>query len=173
MRGWAASNWTPPTNKYPFASRSKERAETIDAHWGLHDSGLALKSPCSGGDRSDHRDPGSGVVRQEKVFFHPSYNPDAALAELTGLTYSALRYLPPGIFPPVLIKFGRDSEAAWILSCDFVPPRHHTHEGVAPDHRPRPIAGSQCVRLLGDRCGKTPLMSSGSGAGSMAGYQTG
>ncbi|MGH7231306.1 MAG: efflux RND transporter permease subunit, partial [Nitrospiraceae bacterium] len=41
--------------------------------------------------------PGQSLV---KVFFHPSYNADAAIAELTSLTYSSLRYLPPGMFPP-------------------------------------------------------------------------
>ncbi len=34
---------------------------------------------------------------------------NAAVAEITSLTYSNLRYLPQGIFPPVIIKFGAAS----------------------------------------------------------------
>src|SRR5574341_463731 len=44
-----------------------------------------------------------------KIYFHPSYSVDAGLAEITSLTYSALRYLPQGIFPPIIIKFGAAS----------------------------------------------------------------
>lgn len=50
--------------------------------------------------------PGLSLI---KIYFHPSYNVDAAVAEITSLTYSALRYLPQGIFPPVIIKFGAAS----------------------------------------------------------------
>jgi multidrug efflux pump subunit AcrB len=57
--------------------------------------------------------PGQSLV---KVFFHPSYNADAAIAELTSLTYSSLRYLPPGMFPPVLIKFGATSLPLGLLT---------------------------------------------------------
>lgn len=57
--------------------------------------------------------PGQSLI---KVFFHPSYNADAAIAELTGLTYSSLRYLPPGMFPPVLIKFGAASIPLGLLT---------------------------------------------------------
>jgi multidrug efflux pump subunit AcrB len=44
-----------------------------------------------------------------KVYFQPSYDVNAAMAEITSLTYSALRYLPQGIFPPIIIKFGAAS----------------------------------------------------------------
>ncbi len=50
--------------------------------------------------------PGVSLI---KIYFHPSYNVDAGLAEITSLTYSALRYLPQGIFPPIIIKFGATS----------------------------------------------------------------
>ncbi len=50
--------------------------------------------------------PGVSLI---KIYFHPSYNVDAGVAEITSLTYSALRYLPPGIFPPIIIKFGATS----------------------------------------------------------------
>lgn len=44
-----------------------------------------------------------------KVFFHPEYDVNAALAEITSLTYSGLRFLPKGMFPPTIIKFGASS----------------------------------------------------------------
>src|SRR5574341_374687 len=50
--------------------------------------------------------PGVSLI---KVYFHPNYNVDAGVAEITSLTYSALRFLPPGIWPPVIIKFGASS----------------------------------------------------------------
>ena len=50
--------------------------------------------------------PGVSLI---KIYFHPSYDVNAAVAEITSLTYSNLRYLPQGIFPPVIIKFGAAS----------------------------------------------------------------
>ncbi len=50
--------------------------------------------------------PGVSLI---KVYFHPSYDINAGMAEITSLTYSALRYLPQGIFPPIIIKFGAAS----------------------------------------------------------------
>jgi len=50
--------------------------------------------------------PGVSLI---KIYFHPTYNVDAGMAEITSLTYSALRYLPQGIFPPIIIKFGAAS----------------------------------------------------------------
>src|SRR3989475_11414155 len=47
--------------------------------------------------------PGVSLI---KVYFHPNYNVDAGLAEITSLTYSALRFMPKGMFPPTIIKFG-------------------------------------------------------------------
>ena len=44
-----------------------------------------------------------------KIYFHPSYDVNAGMAEITSLTYSALRYLPQGVFPPIIIKFGAAS----------------------------------------------------------------
>jgi multidrug efflux pump subunit AcrB len=44
-----------------------------------------------------------------KVYFQPSYDVNAAVAEITSLTYSTLRYLPQGVFPPIIIKFGASS----------------------------------------------------------------
>jgi multidrug efflux pump subunit AcrB len=50
--------------------------------------------------------PGVSMI---KVFFHPSYDVNAAVSEITSLTYSTLRYLPQGVFPPIIIKFGASS----------------------------------------------------------------
>jgi multidrug efflux pump subunit AcrB len=50
--------------------------------------------------------PGVSLI---KVYFHPSYDVNAGLAEITSLTYANLRYLPQGIFPPIILKFGASS----------------------------------------------------------------
>jgi multidrug efflux pump subunit AcrB len=50
--------------------------------------------------------PGVSLI---KIYFHPSYDVNAGMAEITSLTYSALRYLPQGVFPPIIIKFGAAS----------------------------------------------------------------
>lgn len=50
--------------------------------------------------------PGVSLI---KVYFHSTYNANDAMAEITSLTYSALRYLPQGVFPPIIIKFGAAS----------------------------------------------------------------
>jgi multidrug efflux pump subunit AcrB len=47
--------------------------------------------------------PGVSII---KVYFHPNYNVDAGLAEITSLAYSVLRFMPKGMFPPTIIKFG-------------------------------------------------------------------
>src|SRR5574341_1870968 len=50
--------------------------------------------------------PGISLI---KIYFHPAYDVDAGVAEITSLTYSALRFLPTGIWPPVIIKCGASS----------------------------------------------------------------
>ncbi len=47
--------------------------------------------------------PGVSLI---KIYFHPNYNVDAGLSEITSITYSALRFMPKGMFPPTIIKFG-------------------------------------------------------------------
>lgn len=47
--------------------------------------------------------PGVSLI---KIYFQSSYDVNAAVAEITSLTYSTLRYLPPGVFPPIIVKFG-------------------------------------------------------------------
>ncbi len=50
--------------------------------------------------------PGVSLI---KIYFHSGYDVNAGMAEITSLTYSALRYLPQGVFPPIIIKFGAAS----------------------------------------------------------------
>lgn len=57
--------------------------------------------------------PGVSLI---KIYFHPEYDVNAGMAEITSLTYSALRYLPQGVFPPIIIKFGAASLPIGILT---------------------------------------------------------
>lgn len=57
--------------------------------------------------------PGVSLI---KIYFHPSYDVNAAVAEITSLTYSTLRYLPPGVFPPIIVKFGAASLPIGVLT---------------------------------------------------------
>lgn len=57
--------------------------------------------------------PGVSLI---KVYFQPSYDVNAAVAEITSLTYSTLRYLPPGVFPPIIVKFGAASLPIGVLT---------------------------------------------------------
>ncbi|ALA58914.1 efflux RND transporter permease subunit [Nitrospira moscoviensis] len=59
--------------------------------------------------------PGVSLI---KVYFQSSYNVNDAMAEITSLTYSALRYLPQGVFPPIIIKFGAASLPIGTLTVD-------------------------------------------------------
>jgi multidrug efflux pump subunit AcrB len=57
--------------------------------------------------------PGVSLI---KIYFHPSYDVNAGVAEITSLTYSALRYLPQGVFPPIIVKFGAASQPIGTLT---------------------------------------------------------
>jgi len=57
--------------------------------------------------------PGVSLI---KIYFQPSYDVNAAVAEITSLTYSTLRYLPPGVFPPIIVKFGVASLPIGVLT---------------------------------------------------------
>ncbi|MBY0508126.1 MAG: efflux RND transporter permease subunit [Bryobacteraceae bacterium] len=46
--------------------------------------------------------PGYGVIR---VYFHPTVKIDMAIAQLTAITASITRVLPPGIFPPFVLRY--------------------------------------------------------------------
>ncbi len=50
--------------------------------------------------------PGYGVV---KIFFQPSVNIDAALAQVTAASQTVLKQLPPGITPPYVLAFNASS----------------------------------------------------------------
>ena len=45
---------------------------------------------------------GIGLI---KVFFQPGADPDAGVAQLTAITQTLLRVLPPGITPPLIIRY--------------------------------------------------------------------
>jgi len=45
---------------------------------------------------------GIGLI---KVFFQPGSDPDAGVAQLTAITQTLLRVLPPGITPPLIIRY--------------------------------------------------------------------
>ena len=49
---------------------------------------------------------GIGIM---KVFFHPDARIEAALAQISASTQSVLRVLPPGIFPPFLLRYNASS----------------------------------------------------------------
>jgi len=46
--------------------------------------------------------PGYGVIR---VYFHPTVKIDMAIAQLTAITGTITRVLPPGIFPPFILRY--------------------------------------------------------------------
>jgi multidrug efflux pump subunit AcrB len=45
---------------------------------------------------------GVGVI---KVFFHQSAKIEAAVAQITSISQTVLRVLPPGIQPPLIIRY--------------------------------------------------------------------
>ena len=49
---------------------------------------------------------GMGVI---KVFFHPNVKIDMAIAQITAICQAAVRGLPPGITPPLIITYNASS----------------------------------------------------------------
>ena len=49
---------------------------------------------------------GSSLMR---VFFHPDAHIEAALAQISATTQSVLRVVPPGVFPPFLLRYNASS----------------------------------------------------------------
>ena len=49
---------------------------------------------------------GMGVI---KVFFHPNVKIDMAVAQITAICQAAVRSLPPGITPPLIITYNASS----------------------------------------------------------------
>jgi multidrug efflux pump subunit AcrB len=50
--------------------------------------------------------PGMSII---KVYFQPGSNIDGAVAQLTATSQSVLKYLPPGITPPLIIQYNASS----------------------------------------------------------------
>jgi multidrug efflux pump subunit AcrB len=50
--------------------------------------------------------PGVGVI---KVFFQPNVNVNAALAQVTAISQTVLKRLPPGITPPQILSYNASS----------------------------------------------------------------
>ncbi len=57
-----------------------------------------------------HSYSGVGIIR---VYFHPNVKIDLAIAEVTAIQQTALRFLPPGTLPPQIVKY--DASAVPIL----------------------------------------------------------
>ena len=94
--------------------------------------------------------PGVGVV---KVFFHPNVNVNAALSEVTAISQTVLKRLPPGITPPQILSYNASSvpvlqlalsgktltdQQLYDLSNNFIRPRLAEVEGAAV---PSPYGG--------------------------------
>lgn len=62
---------------------------------------------ATGVDHMESRSlPGVSII---KVFFEPGTNPDADVTQLSNLSLSDLKRLPPGTLPPVVLKFDASS----------------------------------------------------------------
>ena len=46
-----------------------------------------------------------------KVFFHPNVSVDLALSQITAIVQTILRVLPPGIYPPNILKYDASQRA--------------------------------------------------------------
>jgi multidrug efflux pump subunit AcrB len=58
---------------------------------------------------------GVGVI---KIYFHPNAKIEEALAEVTSIQQTVLRNLPPGITPPLIVRYSatQGGEKIWALS---------------------------------------------------------
>jgi multidrug efflux pump subunit AcrB len=94
--------------------------------------------------------PGVGVV---KVFFHPNVNVNAALSQVTAVSQTVLKRLPPGITPPLVLSYNASTvpvlqlalsgrtltdQQLYDLSNNFIRPRLAEVEGAAV---PSPYGG--------------------------------
>ena len=97
---------------------------------------------------------GIGII---KVFFQPGANIQTALAQITGITQTMLRQLPPGLTPPLVIKYSASSipvvqlglssptmseQGLFDTAVNFLRPRLITVPGAAV---PWPYGGKQRV----------------------------
>ena len=87
--------------------------------------------------------PGVGVI---KVFFQPDVNVDSALAQVTAVSQTVLKRLPPGITPPLILTYNASSvpvlqlaltsktltdQQLFDLSNNFIRPQLASVEGAA------------------------------------------
>ncbi|HEY3729696.1 MAG TPA: efflux RND transporter permease subunit [Steroidobacteraceae bacterium] len=94
--------------------------------------------------------PGVGVV---KVYFHPDVNVNAALSQVTAVSQTVLKRLPPGITPPLVLSYDASTvpvlqlalsghtltdQQLYDLSNNFIRPRLAEVEGAAV---PSPYGG--------------------------------
>ncbi len=88
----------------------------------------------------------------EKVFLQPNANLQIALAQLTAISQTAVRQLPPGITPPLIIVYSASSvpimqvgirsktlpeQALFDLSVNFIRPQLTTVQGASIPWRSR------------------------------------
>ncbi len=101
-----------------------------------------------------------------KVFFHPKTNLELALAQVTAISQTAVRQLPPGTTPPLIIVYSASSvpivqigissktlpeQALFDISTNFVRPQLTTVPGAAI---PWPYGGKQRVIAVDIDTGK-------------------
>jgi CzcA family heavy metal efflux pump len=58
---------------------------------------------------------GATVIR---IFFHPAAKVEMAVAQLAAMTQSVLRILPPGMFPPIILRYSATTVPVLQLSID-------------------------------------------------------
>ena len=49
---------------------------------------------------------GVGII---KIYFHPGANIERGLAQATAVSQAILRRMPPGVQPPIILRFAADS----------------------------------------------------------------
>jgi multidrug efflux pump subunit AcrB len=101
--------------------------------------------------------PGVAVV---KVFFHPNVRIDAAIAQVTSISQTVLKLLPPGITPPAVISYNASSvpilqlalssaklseQQLFDLSNNFIRPQLAEVEGAAV---PSPYGGKNRLVMV-------------------------
>jgi multidrug efflux pump subunit AcrB len=101
--------------------------------------------------------PGVAVV---KVFFHPNVRIDTAIAQVTSISQTVLRRLPPGITPPAILSYNASStpvlqlalssstlsdQQLFDLSNNFIRPQLAEVEGAAV---PSPYGGKNRVVMV-------------------------
>jgi multidrug efflux pump subunit AcrB len=101
--------------------------------------------------------PGVAVV---KIFFHPNVRVDAAIAQVTALSQTVLKLMPPGITPPLVLSYNASSvpilqlalssktlseQQLFDLSNNFIRPQLAEVEGAAI---PSPYGGKNRLVMI-------------------------